>query len=408
MANQEHLDILMQGVEAWNTWRKEHPNVIPDLSNAYLNGIHLSNANLSNTDLSNAYLIDAELISTNLSGASLSGAYLSDTHLSNADLSNAYLSRATLSNAYLSNANLSNAYLSGAQLSEADLISANFSHSNLSGAHLIEANLIRANFNHANLSGARLSGATLIRANLSHADFQGTNIGWTTFGDLDLRTVKGLETIRHHAPSTIGLDTIYRSGGNIPEAFLRGAGIDDTFIEYMHSLVGKPIKYNSCFISHSSENREFAERLHADLQSKNIRCWYAPHDMKTGDRIRTRIYEQIWFNDKLLLILSESSVKSSWVEYEVETVLARERKENRDILFPIRLDDAVMESTTAWAAHIQEARHITDFTRWKEHDEYQKGLSRLLRDLKQEALHDTIESDADQDEMQSTSRERQS
>jgi hypothetical protein len=106
--------------------------------------------------------------------------------------------------------------------------------------------------------------------------------------------------------------------------------------------------------------------------------------MKTGDRIRSRIYEQIWFNDKLLLILSESSVTSEWVDYEVETALARERKENRDILFPIQLDDAVTKSTTAWAAHIQDARQITNFTRWKEHDEYQKGLTRLLRDLKQE------------------------
>lgn len=115
-----------------------------------------------------------------------------------------------------------------------------------------------------------------------------------------------------------------------------------------------------------------------------------PHDMKTGDRIRPRIYEQIWFNDKLLLILSESSVASEWVEYEVETALARERKEKRDILFPIRLDDAVMESTTAWAAHIQDARHITDFTRWKEYDEYQKGLTRLLCDLKQDTVKDKM------------------
>ena len=32
MANQEHLDILKQGVKAWNQWRKEHPEVEPDLS----------------------------------------------------------------------------------------------------------------------------------------------------------------------------------------------------------------------------------------------------------------------------------------------------------------------------------------------------------------------------------------
>ena len=65
----------------------------------------------------------------------------------------------------------------------------------------------------------------------------------------------------------------------------------------------------------------------------------------------------------------------------------------------------MQETEEAWAAAIQRTRHIGDFTRWKEHDEYQKEFNRLLRDLKQEALHDTIESDADQDESQSTSRE---
>ena len=36
MANQEHVDILMQGVEVWNAWRKEHPGEEPDLSHANL------------------------------------------------------------------------------------------------------------------------------------------------------------------------------------------------------------------------------------------------------------------------------------------------------------------------------------------------------------------------------------
>ncbi len=51
MANQEHLDILMQGVDVWNEWRKEHPDIQPDLSFALLIG-----ANLSEADFHNAYL----------------------------------------------------------------------------------------------------------------------------------------------------------------------------------------------------------------------------------------------------------------------------------------------------------------------------------------------------------------
>ena len=41
---------------------------------------------------------------------------------------------------------------------------------------------------------------------------------------------------------------------------------------------------------------------------------------------------------KLLLVLTESSVKSPWVEKEVETALEKERKRGQTVLFPIRLD----------------------------------------------------------------------
>ena len=52
--------------------------------------------------------------------------------------------------------------------------------------------------------------------------------------------------------------------------------------------------------------------------------------------------------------------------------------------FPIRLDDAVMETDQAWAADIRRTRHIGDFRNWKDHDAYQNAFARLLRDLKAE------------------------
>jgi hypothetical protein len=201
-----------------------------------------------------------------------------------------------------------------------------------------------------------------------------------------LSVVKGLETLRHNGPSSIGIDTIYRSQGNIPEVFLKGAGVDDTFITYIRSLVGKPIEYYSCFISYSSKDDAFAGRLHADLQNHNVRCWFAPEDMKIGDRIRPRLDESIRMYDKLLLVLSEHSVASKWVEFEVEAAMDKEQEGKPPVLFPVRVDDTVMESTAGWSAHIKRTRHIGDFTRWKNHDDYEKAFSRLLRDLKSEAM----------------------
>ncbi len=229
-----------------------------------------------------------------------------------------------------------------------------------------------------------MGGVNLSNADLTGTDFAGAEMAATALGDRDLRIVKDLETVQHRSPSPLSINTIYLSGGIIPETFLRGTGAPDGFLVYVQSLVNNPIQYYSCFISYSSKDQAFAERLYADLQSKGIRCWYDREDLKIGDKIRPRIDESIHLHDKLLLVLSEHSVASQWVEQEVETALAKERKEQRTVLFPIRLDNAVMEIEGGWPALIRNTRHIGDFTRWKDHDAYQKGLERLLHDLKAE------------------------
>jgi hypothetical protein len=154
----------------------------------------------------------------------------------------------------------------------------------------------------------------------------------------------------------------------------------------MKALVAamSPIEFYSCFISYSSKDQEFAERLHADLRDKNVRCWFAPENLKIGDRLRPAFDEAIRVHDKLMVLLSENSVSSPWVEKEVETAFEKERREKRTVLFPIRLDDAVMETNEAWAADIRRGRHIGDFRDWKNHDSYKKAFERLLRDLKAE------------------------
>jgi hypothetical protein len=224
-----------------------------------------------------------------------------------------------------------------------------------------------------------------VRPNLSGANLSQARTDWTIFGDLDLRTVRGLETIDHIGPSTIGTDTLMRSEGDIPEVFLRGAGLSDTFITSVRSLAQHPIEYYTCFISYSSKDQEFAERLYADLQQKGVRCWFAPEDMKTGDKIRHLIDESIRLYDKLLLVLSKHSIESQWVEHEVEMALAKEQKVKRTVLFPLRLDTAIMDmEQDGWPSEVRHTRHITDFTHWKQHDDYQKSLTRLLRDLQPE------------------------
>ncbi len=287
----------------------------------------------------------------------------------------------------LNGADLSRANLWGADFSDADLSRANLNGAELNGATLWDANLVQTDLTQADLTEAQIIGASLTQAILREAKFFKAVIAYTVFGDVDLSSVKGLDTVKHDGPSTIGIDTIVRSQGKVPEIFLRKAGVPDSIIEAIPALVGflKPIDFYSCFISYSSKDQDFAECLYADLQSKGVRCWFAPEDMDIGDKIRPRIEESIRLYDKLLLVLSKSSVASGWVEREVKTALARERKEKRLVLFPVRIDGAVFESPLSWATEIRHERNIGDFTRWKDHDTYQKAFNRLLRALKAEA-----------------------
>ncbi|HWR00238.1 MAG TPA: pentapeptide repeat-containing protein [Chlorobaculum sp.] len=87
MANSEHLDLIKQGTESWNLWRKANGGVKPDLRKAQLTGADLQGTDLSNTNLNGAILVRAKLSGANLSGADLRGADLSGAALEEVDLS---------------------------------------------------------------------------------------------------------------------------------------------------------------------------------------------------------------------------------------------------------------------------------------------------------------------------------
>jgi hypothetical protein len=193
----------------------------------------------------------------------------------------------------------------GANLSQATLRDADFSHASLRRANLTDTKL-----RCTDLRGADLRAANLSSADFKNADLTETLIGWTRFANNDLSTAKGLDSIRHFGPSTIGIDTLFRSDGKIPDAFLRDAGVPEDFITFVPSLVGRAIEFYSCFISYSHEDDDFSRRLHSRMRAEKLRVWYAPEDMKAGRKLHEQIFRAIQIHDKLLLVLSEHSMKS--------------------------------------------------------------------------------------------------
>jgi TIR domain/Pentapeptide repeats (8 copies) len=318
MADPEHLAIIKQGVEVWNRWRAEHPEIQPNLWQANLRGNSRTGPDLSEINFHNAQL----------AMANLSGAMLHHANLSNA----------VLSGANLIGANLRNATITNADLSEATCRAVDFR-----GANLRKATLTRTDLNRADLTKADLRQAECIRTNLTEtncreADFREAYLDEIILGNTDLHATKGLDTCEFGGPSTIDHRTLVKSG-HLPLEFLRGCGLPDILIDYLPSLLNEPIQRYSVFISYSHQDESFAKRLYDALQGKGVRCWYAPEHIQGGKKLHEQIDAAIRVYDKLLLILSDHSMGSEWVKTELANARRREVTENKRLLFPIRLVD---------------------------------------------------------------------
>ncbi len=140
MADKKHLEILRKGVEVWNQWRKDNPDLRPNLSFADLNNADLNSANFNNANLYSAYLESANLNNANLYSAYLESAIFVSANLVSANLYRAYLQSADLESAYLQSADLESAYLQSANLVSANLGSAILVSANLKGVQALATN----------------------------------------------------------------------------------------------------------------------------------------------------------------------------------------------------------------------------------------------------------------------------
>lgn len=250
MANQEHVELLKRGVDEWNQWRENNPDLRPDLREINLTGLDLREVKLREVDLSGAVLCGA-----NLSGVDLSKSVLYGANLSKVDLRGVDLSRINLRGGSLRGANLSRALLkrvdrrggtllhleskvSGTVLSEAYM-----RESDLYGFDLSEANLSGANLSGAILSGANLTGVNLQEANLSGADLSGIDLSSTILSGAKLYGAKLHEAKLHRANlrevdlREIDLRETNLSGVDLSEVDL--TGFDLTGV----NLTGSNLKY---------------------------------------------------------------------------------------------------------------------------------------------------------------------
>lgn len=392
MASQQDVEQIHLGVEAWNAWRQAHPDHVPDLSEADLLGVDLEQGNLSRANLTRARLGGASLIEADLREAVLISADLSATQAQGANLSGANLRQANLVGA-----NLHATLLHQVNLSRADLLGADFTNASLHAAilwaaDLSDANLSEADLSHADLLGTNLSGADLSGADLGGTLFRGTNlqgtsfrqakIGYTVWSDVNLGLARWLETAQHFGPSTLGMDTLLRSQGQIPEPFLRGAGLTRACFPGLALLTNSSIVYTTCGIIAAQEDLAFSSRLCADLRDQGLRCWLASKSQKERGETEslTDRGEAPYRCDQILLVLSAHALRGTWVANAFAREVQQGQRGQR-ALFALRLDDAVRQSSEAWAADLRRMRPISDFHDWQQEGLYQKALGALLGQL---------------------------
>ncbi|HEV7403876.1 MAG TPA: TIR domain-containing protein [Chthoniobacteraceae bacterium] len=153
-------------------------------------------------------------------------------------------------------------------------------------------------------------------------------------------------------------------------------------------------QFPSCFISYSTANEQFVRRLHEKLRGRDIPVWYAPEDLRGGSKIVEQVDEAIRIHDKLLIVLSEESLRSEWVMDELRKAFKAQHKSGKRKLFPVRICD--YDTLLRWECRdsssgkdlAEEVRQyfIPDFSNWKSHDQFEACFARLVRDLEADSV----------------------
>jgi hypothetical protein len=147
--------------------------------------------------------------------------------------------------------------------------------------------------------------------------------------------------------------------------------------------------FESCFISHSHKDHEFASLLNARLQSAGVRVWFAPEHMHAGEKMKDQIDRAIMAFDRIVAVVSHASIASSWVTTELTQALKRELAEAHRVLFPVSL--IAYSELQAWesfnadlgrdvAAAVREY-HVLDFSEWHDTESFDVQFAKLLKGL---------------------------
>jgi hypothetical protein len=164
--------------------------------------------------------------------------------------------------------------------------------------------------------------------------------------------------------------------------------------QYEPSVAGRAhlpaARFSSCFVSYSSRDEAFVHRFVLRLRGEGVRVWFAPEDLAGGKKIHEEIKDGIDRFDRLLIVLSASSMKSEWVKTEIKNARRREVRDARRVLFPVSL--VSFDKLREWelfdadlgqdlASELREY-FVPDFSDWNDDSMFEVQFAKVMAGLR--------------------------
>ena len=141
------------------------------------------------------------------------------------------------------------------------------------------------------------------------------------------------------------------------------------------------IQINPLFVSYSHDDAAFVDAVGGLFVTNGVRYWRDIHDATAG-KLEKQIDRAMWLNPTVVLVLSEHSVRSDWVEWEATKARQLEKELRRDVLCPVALDDSW--KTCDWPDPLRQQilkYNILDFSSWRDQAFFDRQFRKLLDGL---------------------------
>lgn len=142
----------------------------------------------------------------------------------------------------------------------------------------------------------------------------------------------------------------------------------------------------TCFLSYNSEDTDFVRVLFNELLTHRFLCWFAPErpEMPSIDRIdnetlELRLTEAIYSSRVVLVIISDHSIKSRWVNFEVSKAIEKNRSATIPQLIGLRIEESNVAAS--WILPLIKNHLLLDFKNWRDGHWFSNRVAELASQL---------------------------